>query len=120
MRLDFSKLESLRLLCRQIQQDQVASLDYFAFDVGFGHVPSSNKISVSSSATCVLSLVATRRWQRSHADTKKLLENLLGKDTSADLPPNNPFTNAWILEAVTALEKEYSDPLNAKARRRND
>ena len=118
MRLDFSNLESLRLLCRQIQQDQIASLNYFAYDVGFSHVPSSKKISVSSSATCILSLVATKQWQKSRADTKKLLEILLAKDTSADLPPKNPFTNAWILEAVTALERDYSDPLNAHARKR--
>src|SRR5277367_3015223 len=99
MRLDFSNLESLRLLCRQIQQDQVASLNYFAYDVGFGHVPSSKKISVSSSATCVLSLVATKEWKKNRADTKKLLVALLKKNTSADLPPDNPFTNGWILEA---------------------
>src|SRR5579863_541090 len=116
--LDFSKLESLRLLCRQIEQDQVASLNYFAYDVGFGHVPSSKKVSVSSSATCILSLVATKQWQKSKAETKKLLEILLSKNTSADLPPNNPFTNAWIVEAVTALEKNYSDPLSALGKRR--
>jgi hypothetical protein len=35
--LDFSELAALRLLCRQIQQDQVASLGHFKYDVGFRH-----------------------------------------------------------------------------------
>ena len=38
------------------------------------------------------------------------------KKTSADLPKDNPFTAAWILEAITALEK-FADPLDAEGRR---
>ena len=111
MPIDFPKLESLRLLCRQIQQDQVASLRYFRWNLGFQHVPGRNKISVSSSATCVLSLVATGNWSTSPADTKKLLKHLIPIKTSAKLPDNNPFTTAWILETVTALS-DVSEPLD--------
>jgi len=113
MRLDFPKLESLRLLCRQIQQDQVASLDYFAYDVGYQHYKGKQppKISVSSTSTCVLSLVAAGSWTGDKGQTKALLHYLISRDTSAGLPKNNPFTIAWILEAATALER-YSDPLD--------
>jgi len=110
--LNFPKLESLRRLCREIQQYHAASVNYFKHNVGFQHVlGGTKKISVSSSATCVLSLVATNNWNANEADTKALLKYLLSKDTSAGLPPDNPFTAAWILEAVTALES-YSGPLD--------
>src|SRR5215472_12258418 len=110
-RPNFKKLESLRRFCKEMQQYQSVSLDHFKYDVGFQHVPEQNKISVSSSATCVLSLVATGKWTADKADTKKLLKQLIKRDTSAGLPINNPFTLAWILEAVTALE-EKSEPLD--------
>lgn len=112
---DFTRLESLRRFCTEIQQYRVASINYFKHDVGFQHVRGHDKISVSSSATCVLSLVATGNWTSNKADTKKLLTYLISKDKSAGLPKNNPFTVAWILDAVTALEK-YSDPLSSDDR----
>jgi len=109
----FQTLESLRLLCRQVEQDQADSLEYFEHGVGYQHVRGNNRISVSSSATCVLSLVATGLWADRHSrtDTKFLLKELISKDTSAGLEPDNPFTTAWILEAVSTLEK-YSDALD--------
>ena len=112
-KLDFEKLESLRLSCRQIQQDQLASLKYFEYGVGYQHVRGKNDVSVSSSATCVLSLAATGLWAKTHnpADTKSLLRDLISRDRSAGLEPNNPFTTAWILEAVSAL-KNYSNLLD--------
>ena len=107
----FPRLESLRLFCRQILQDQVASIQYYAHDVGYQHYRGKDKISVSSTATCVLSLVATGSWPHTRAETKNLLHYLLTRQTSAGLPDNNPFTIAWILEAVTALI-DLSDPLD--------
>ena len=109
-RFDFAKLESLRLLTRQILQDQVASLQYYAWDGGYQHYKGKDKISVSSTATCVLSLVATGKWPSNKMQTKALLHALISKKTSAGLPGYNSFTIAWILEAVTALE-DYSEPL---------
>jgi hypothetical protein len=118
--LDFQELESLRLLLRQILQYQVPSLDYFASsNHGFKHTKAGeDKASVSSTATCVLSLVATGKWKATKAQTKALLETLIFKKTSAGLDDNNPFTIAWILEAVSALEKPHSDPLSQDARDR--
>lgn len=112
MALDFSRLASLRLQSQQILEDQAASLEYFACDGGYQQYKGKDKISVSSTATCVLSLVATGKWKASKADTKILLEKLISKKTSAGLPDDNPFTVAWILEAVTALQERHSDPLN--------
>ncbi len=112
MHLDFNRLESLRLLSRQIQQEQAASLKYFAFDGGYQHYKGKNKISVSSTATCVLSLVATDSWPANRQQTKDLLKALIPKKTSAGLPEGNAFTIAWILEAVTALQP-FSDALDA-------
>ncbi|MBZ5532234.1 MAG: ATP-binding protein [Acidobacteriia bacterium] len=110
MRVAFQKLESLRLHTKEIQEDQVASLEYFAHDVGYQHYKGKNKISVSSTATCVLSLVATGSWKAGKAATQALLEGLISKKTSAGLPDDNPFTVAWILEALTALQGSH-DPL---------
>ena len=70
-----------------------------------------DKISISSSATCILSLVATGQWSANKTDTKKLLQSLISRNESAGLPADNPFTLAWILEAVAALEVR-SGPLD--------
>lgn len=112
---DFEKLESLRLFSRQILQKQVASLEYFRYDGGFSHVKGQSKRSVSSSATCILSLAATDSWRLSagKVQTKRLSKYLLSRTESAGLKPNNPFTTAWILEAVSALE-DCSEPLDKK------
>jgi hypothetical protein len=106
---DFPKLEQLRLLSRQILRDQLASLTYFKHSYGFKHLASSNGVSVASSATCILSLIATNKWTSysTEAKTRALLKFLAKRNTSADLPDDNPFTVAWILDAVTALERAY-------------
>jgi len=110
--VDFPQLERLRLFAKQILQDQATSIQDFGYDGGFQHYKGKNKISISSSATCVLSLVATGQWKEDKAKTKKLLHDLISKNTSAGLPKNNPFTIAWILEAVSDLEQrsETLDP----------
>src|SRR6266436_3225733 len=106
MGLDFSKLAYLRLQLKQIKEDQIRSLDYFAYDGGFQHYKGrdKDKISVSSTATCVLSLVAAGSWRANRSQTKALLNKLIPQKSSATLKDNNPFTTAWILEAVTALQ----------------
>ncbi|MGC2285248.1 MAG: ATP-binding protein [Candidatus Acidiferrum sp.] len=44
--------------------------------------------------------------------SKALITYLLSRKKSAGLKANNPFTTAWVLEAVTALEDRYSEPLD--------
>jgi hypothetical protein len=109
MRFDFEKLEQLRLLAAKFLDDHVASLEHFAHDGGYGHVD-NKKRSVSSTATCVISLTTRKLWPQDKAKTKELIRYLLSKKKSAGLPNNNPFTLSWVLNAVTALEP-FSDPL---------
>jgi hypothetical protein len=110
----FRDLENLRLLLREVLPDQKKSIDYFKHDVGFEHYKGKkpSKISVSSSATCVLSLVATNSWRHTEEQSRQLVNELIKKSTSAGLPKRNAFTIAWILEAVTVLEP-YAGPLGA-------
>lgn len=116
----FAELERLRLFSEQILRDQLASLRHFKHSYGFKHLEDSVGVSVASSATCVLSLVATNRWKdySTQAKTKALLKYLVNRKTSADLPSWNPFTLAWILDAVTRLEHVYPGCLGAGQRRR--
>lgn len=113
MGIEFSKLAYLRLRCKQILEDQENSLGYFALGVGYQHYKGKTQVSISasSSATCVLSLVATNLWKSDKSQTRALLSALIQKKTSAGLPEDNPYTVAWTLEALTALQS-YSDPLD--------
>jgi ATPase family associated with various cellular activities (AAA) len=118
MGIGFAELEALRLRSKEALEDQQASLARFAVGHGFRNKYDSEKqsISISSTATCSLSLVATTSWEtvvRTKPFTKSLIKELLRQRTSADLPKDNPFTIAWILEAVTALMK-FSDPLDSR------
>src|SRR5258706_9394339 len=107
--LDFQELEYIRLLSKQMLRDQETSLNYFAYYPGYQHFRGkAAKISISSSATCVLSLVATGKWKDA-AQAKDLLREITSKKKSAGLKNNNPFTIAWILEAVESLK---SLPIN--------
>src|SRR5579864_6131019 len=91
----FREIESLRLFCVEILGYQSASLELFRAGVGFKHVYGDKKdddISVSSSATCVLSLAASGKWKAGKDDTTSLGQKLLDRDKSAGLAPDNPFT----------------------------
>jgi hypothetical protein len=111
--LAFSDLERLRLFSRENLRNQLASLRYFAHSYGFKHQEESKHVSVASSATCVTSLVATDTWRIHSTNTKSkaLLKFLVSQNESAGLEPNNPFTLAWILDAVAAL-RPYCEPLD--------
>src|SRR5260370_11539599 len=117
---DFPELERLRLFSKQILRDQLTSLQHFKHSYGFKHLEDSTGVSVASSATCVLSLVATNSWKNysNEVKTKALVKYLVKRDTSADLPQNNPFTLAWILEAISVLELVYPGGLNSAQRGR--
>jgi hypothetical protein len=111
--LTFSDLERLRLFSRENLRNQLVSLGYFAHSYGFKHQEESKHVSVASSATCALSLVATDTWLKhsTPAKSKALLKFLVSQNESADLAPNNPFTLAWILDAAAGLEP-YCNPLD--------
>lgn len=117
--LDFQDLESLRLFSKQILRDQETSLEYFAYPPGYQHFRNKkHDISVSSTATCVLSLVATGKWAIDRAEqSKDLLAHITSKKKSAGLKNNNPFTLGWILEAVNCLQ-DVSTPLDSRIKAR--
>ena len=111
--MQFRDLAQLRLFLRGLLDRQVESLSTY-YDNGSGGFyhrhdeREPGKLSRSSTATCVLSLVATNQWKNGpwQASTEKLVDSLLREPwTSAALPRNNVFTVAFILEAVTELSK---------------
>lgn len=133
--MDFAAIADLRLFLREIIDRHSTSLRqyYDAPTGGFYHrhdEPQLGKFSKSSTATCVLSLRATGHWDSGPwNDTgATLLTNLLtigwarakgAPDDGPELPPGsaglqpgNPFTGAWLLDAVNELSKLY--PLAAK------
>jgi hypothetical protein len=112
--LEFAELERLRrFLVEEILKFQIKSLEAY-------HVPESNgfchlldqkgqgRFSMSSTATCVLALVGTHHWEEGPwKDGAGLLaSNLLKKHwKSGELPKNNPFTVAFVLDAVSSLQE---------------
>jgi hypothetical protein len=118
--MPFVELARLRLLSAQILGDQRTSLTHFSESYGFKHLEDSTGVSVASSATAVISLVATNSWKEysTEARTKSLVKYFVKRYTSADLPRWNPFTIAWILDAVTKLEQVYPKCLDAGLRQR--
>jgi hypothetical protein len=128
--MEFAELADLRLFLLETLDRQAPSLtQYFDKDTGgFYHrhdQPSIGKFSKSSTATCVLSLIAAGAWESGpwNETGPKLLHNLLHTGWepangalpgisdlppgSAGLPPGNAFTGAWLLEAALALLKIY-------------
>lgn len=128
MELDFSALEELRRLLEEIAKGQVASLRLY-FDPGingFKHKRDDSKTSpsIASTGTCVLSLLASGNWQVRDApwsgQAPNLVAAVLKKEwTSAELPADNAFSVAWVLETVTAFEESGVDlGLNSGLRRK--
>ena len=119
--MDFESLEKLRRDLAELQESHVKTLQlyYLPKTGGFRHkfMESKDDFSKASTATCILSLTATGRWGATndeekkdrpwHRDTAKLVRLMLKKKNweSAGLPEGNPFTVAFLLEAVTALEE---------------
>src|SRR5438105_1777756 len=109
--MEFRELADLRLFLRELGDRQVESLAVYFDEAsgGFYHrhdKPTPGHFSKSSTATCVLSLIATHRWHSGvwWATTQNLVEGLLKEEwQSAGLDPNNAFTVGFILEAVTEL-----------------
>ncbi len=125
--MEFRELADLRLFLRELRDRQVESLTvyYDKESGGFYHLhdrPDPGKFSKSSTATCVLSLIATNQWLSGPwaGTTAKLVNGLLMNSwESAGLPENNIFTVAFVLEAVTELRRvESSIVLDEKCKER--
>jgi ATPase family protein associated with various cellular activities (AAA) len=109
--LDFRELADLRLFLLELRDRQVESLRVYYDDSsgGFYHRhdnPTPRKPSRASTATCVLSLIATNEWQNGpwHKRAARLVKSLLKKQwQSAGLDVDNVFTVGFIYEAVSAI-----------------
>ncbi len=129
--MEFPDLEKLRrFLEAEIRPYQVVSLGNYhdAISNGFHHKhddPRTNHFSTASTATCIASLVATGAWRAPTSSGKAAAPEpkwgerseqlaialLKGPWSSAKLPEDNPFTTAFVLEAVTLLESVAPSPL---------
>ncbi len=108
---DFTQFEALRRYLGGLKEKHVASLEYY-FGPKFAgfyhkHEKDREKMSKSSTATCVVSLARARKWQDGpwkNTSDQTVATLLKEKWTSAALEENNPFTVAFVLEAVSALD----------------
>jgi len=127
MKASFRELDSIRREVSSLLKEQDRSLRFYHITKdpgGFRHkytTLANEEYSKASTATCVLSLISTGAWAANELwshQTKSLAEALIkGSWKSAGLPEKNPFTVAFILEAVTSLSTIAGDAsLDAAAR----
>lgn len=113
--MDFTELDALQREIDELLACQVASLGCYHVPGGgfcrtYCRNPSVEDRSKASAATCVASLTATGNWTTDHPwgpTTSGVVSRMLDKTkwTSAGLPLRNPFTVAFLVEAVTALQE---------------
>jgi hypothetical protein len=115
---DFEALEDLRNYLASIRRNHVPTMNHYASadGRGFWHQPSKREhASLSSTATCVSSLVHAGLWKhrlRKWGNTKVIAARLLRRPwESAGLLENNPFSVSFIAEGVLDLIQAdpYSD-----------
>lgn len=112
---DFEDLDSLKNYLTSIRRNHVPTMNHYASkdNKGFWHQPSKqDKSSLSSTATCVSSLVHAGAWnhkRKKWGNTEAIAERLLRKPwQSAGLKENNPFGLSFIAEGV--LDLNETDP----------
>lgn len=112
--MEFDSILSLKLELKSLLELQTSSLEYYHIDGygGFVHKFDVKKkdFSKSSTATCILSLLATDNWKQGKWNdyTQHLIRELSlpQKWEGAGLDPKNPFTVAFMLEAASGLLSE--------------
>lgn len=110
--IEFDELEGIKRKLDVFRDKHAVTLKhYYNFDArGFYHRHDEQKkdMSISSTATCVLSLVRAYKWEGQSypwsQNTYDTVRNLLNAPwKSAELRSGNPFTVAFVVEAVDAL-----------------
>lgn len=109
--IDFEALESLRNYLAALRRSHVPTMNHYASasGEGFWHQPSKReKASLSSTATCVSSLVRAGLWNdtaHTWGSAAAVAARLLRKPwESAGLAENNPFGLSFIAEGVLDLQ----------------
>jgi hypothetical protein len=114
----FIELERLKNQLAAIQQTHISTLNYYASDSnnGYWHASNDRDASLSSTATCVSSLVGAGRWNdkdsKLSAHTADVAATLIHKDRSAGLPADNPFSLSFVAEGILDLIKAVPDYQN--------
>jgi hypothetical protein len=121
--MDFMELEKLRSLVADLRQTHVAALKEYYNSKTNGFVRKREtrnrpRLSLASTATCLASLLAAGKYDSAECSSwqsrqQELTDNLLtAKRQSAGLE-NTAFTNAFVLETITALSARGAS-LNAE------
>lgn len=108
--LDFEALQRLKKDLAAIRRRHLATMEYYVSEPrhGFWHQPEKkHKSSLSSTATCVSSLVHAALWSHKEFSlrtrTAGVANELIGKNQSAQLDPDNPFSLSFVAEGVLNL-----------------
>jgi hypothetical protein len=106
----FIELELLKNDLAAIRQTHLSTLRYYVSDSrkGFWHAPNDRAdASLSSTATCVSSLVGAGLWNHKDSPladrTAEVAAELIVKNQSAGLDENNPFSLSFVAEGVLDL-----------------
>jgi hypothetical protein len=107
----FDDLEKLKKYCSGIGRAHRSTLEYYISDdrLGFCHQPQSRKrYSLSSTATCIASLVRSGLWDLHFplwSNSEEIAETLVKNPwRSGKLPRNNPFSVSFMIEGVLDLQ----------------
>jgi hypothetical protein len=130
-----STINRARARLQQLGEQHIGSLRPFFDDARGGFQrkrsqvgrPERKDISESSTATCILSLTVSDRWRDRSSKSKEqppwcereveLADRLLKKPwTSAQLPENNPYSVAWMLEGIASVYAQTTTPPTAAQR----
>lgn len=113
-RIAFERLDALRIVIEGRLDSAADSMERYGDQVsgGFFHRlsnPKPGNPSRASSATCIAFLVESGRWNgedRAWSSKEGVLAAALAKTpwTSAGLPPGNPFTVAFLLDAIYFIQ----------------
>jgi len=120
----FLELEQLKNQLASIRQTHLTTLNYYVSEsnTGYWHAPDDRShASLSSTATCVSSLVGAGQWTSKDSKlvgkTAQVGAELITKDSSAGLDQNNPFSLSFVAEGVLDLIKAVPDYEHSAAHR---
>jgi hypothetical protein len=109
---DFESLKRLKNYLLAIRNNHAQTLEFYLSEDGFGffHQSKSRKeASRSSTATCIASLVRAGLWtddSKWSQATSAIADHHIRKPwESSKLPPNNPFTVAFVVEGILDLRE---------------
>lgn len=114
--LDFGTLQRVKNKVAAIRRNHVATMAHYVSDprTGFWHQPEKKfKSSLSSTATCVMSMVNAGVWDTDgfplKGRTQDVASTIIAKRESAGLDKDNPFSLAFVAEGILDLSASVPD-----------